>query len=176
MKYRARLQGPSGERSVEVEVQLDPTGVVVLLDGRPARWDIVATPGGGYSVLRADGRQAEAVPRPAGNGGVRVRVGAELVPLELLDELTARAQAVAGKGGSRVSGEVKAAIPGRVLRILANPGDAVLQGQPVVVLEAMKMENDVRSPRDGVVRAVEVAAGQAVRAGQVLLRLAEPAV
>ena len=115
------------------------------------RWDIVSTPGGGFSVLRADGRQAEAVPQPAGNGTVRVRVGAERVTLELLDELTARAQAVAGKGAYRGSGDVKAAIPGRVLRVLVEPGDAVLQGQPVVVLEAMKMENDVRSPRDGVV-------------------------
>jgi biotin carboxyl carrier protein len=50
----------------------------------------------------------------------------------------------------------------------------VAHGQPLVVLEAMKMENDVRSPRDGVVRAVEVEPGQPVGAGQVLLRL-EPA-
>ena len=63
MKYRAKIAGPSGERNVEVEVQLDPTGVVVSLDGRQARWDVVPTPGGGFSVLRADGRQAEAVPR-----------------------------------------------------------------------------------------------------------------
>ena len=171
MKYRAKIAGPSGERSVEVEVQLDPTGVVVSLDGRPARWDIVSTPGGGFSVLRADGRQAEAVPRPSADGTVRVRVGAERVSLELLDELTARAQAVAGKGSFRGSGEVKAAIPGRVLRILAGPGDTVVQGQPLVVLEAMKMENDVRAHRDGVVRSVDVAAGQAVGAGQLLLSL-----
>ncbi|MFN7986086.1 MAG: biotin/lipoyl-containing protein [Thermoanaerobaculia bacterium] len=171
MKYRAKIAGPSGDRSVEVEVQLDPAGVVVSLDGRKARWDVAETPGGGFSILRSDGRQAEAVPRVASAGGMEVRVGAEKVPLELLDELTARAQAVAGKGGYRGSGDVKAAIPGRVLRILSGPGDAVVQGQPVVVLEAMKMENDVRAPRDGVVRSVEVTAGQAVGAGQVLLRL-----
>ena len=174
MKYRAKIAGSSGERNVEVEVQLDPAGVVVSLDGRKARWDVVTTPGGGFSILRADGRQAEAVPHRGPDGTARVRVGSEIVPLELLDELTARAQAVAAKGGFRGSGDVKAAIPGRVLRILAGPGDAVAQGQPLVVLEAMKMENDVRAPRDGVVRSVEVAAGQAVGAGQVLLRL-EPA-
>ena len=171
MRYRARLQGPSGERSVEVEVQLDPAGVVVSLDGRRGRWDVVPTPGGGFSILRADGRQAEAVPRSAPDGTVTVRVGAEVVPLELLDELTARAQAVAGKGTFRGSGDVKAAIPGRVLRLLVAPGDSVVRGQPVVVLEAMKMENDVRAPRDGVVRSVEVATGQAVGSGEVLLRL-----
>jgi biotin carboxyl carrier protein len=171
MKYRAKIAGPGGERSVEVEVQLDPKGVVVSLDGRKARWDVVPTPGGGFSVLRADGRQAEAVPRRDSDGNVTVRVGADVVALELLDELTARAQAVAGKGAYRGSGDVKAAIPGRVLRVLVNPGDEVVHGQPVVVLEAMKMENDVRSPRDGVVKSVEVAPGQPVGSGQVLLRL-----
>ncbi len=175
MKYRAKIADPTGDRSVEVEVHVDGEGVLVSLDGRKARWDVVATPGGGYSILRPDGRQAEAVPRRSPEGGMKVRVGAEQVTLELLDELTARAQAVAGKGVSRGSGEVKAAIPGRVLRVLAGPGDQVSQGQPVVVLEAMKMENDVRAPRDGVVRSVEVAAGQAVGTGQVLLVL-EPSV
>jgi biotin carboxyl carrier protein len=171
MKYRARVAGPDGGRSVEVEVHLDGDGVSVSLDGRRARWDVVPTPGGGFSILRADGRQAEAVPRRSSDGSARVRVGTELVELELLDELTARAQAVAGKGASRGSGDVKAAIPGRVLRVLAGVGDSVTKGQPLVVLEAMKMENDVRSPHDGVVRSVEVAAGQAVGTGQVLLRL-----
>ena len=171
MKYRAKVPRPGGEQTVEVEVQLDPGGVVVSLDGRKARWDVVTTPGGGLSILRADGRHAEAVPRSAGDGAVNVRVGAELVPVELLDELTARARAVAGPGSFRGSGDVKAAIPGRVLRVLAAPGDAVAQGQPLVVLEAMKMENDVRAPRAGVVQSVEVAPGQAVGTGQVLLRL-----
>ena len=174
MKYRAKVARPDGERSFEVEVQLDPSGVVVVLDGRPARWDVVDTPGGGFSILRGDGRHAEAVPRVIGGGDRRVRVGADLVSFELLDELPARARAVAGKGAFRGSGDVKAAIPGRVLRLLATPGDTVAEGQPLVVLEAMKMENDVRSPRDGVVRSVEVTPGQAVGAGQVLVRL-EPA-
>lgn len=171
MKYRAKVTGPDGERSVEVEVQLDPGGVVVSLDGRKARWDVVRTPGGGYSILDEKGRQAEAVPRRGTDGAVRVRVGADLVSIELLDELTARAQAVAGRGRHRGSDDVKAAIPGRVLRVLAKEGEKVAQGQAVVVLEAMKMENDVRAPRDGAVRSVEVSAGQAVGSGQVLLRL-----
>jgi len=171
VKYRAKVVGKGGERSVEVEVQLDPGGVVVTLDGRKARWDVVTTPGGGLSVLRADSRHAEAVPRCSEDGRMNVRVGAELVPVELLDELTARARAVAGTGSFRGSGDVKAAIPGRVLRVLAAPGDAVAQGQPLVVLEAMKMENDVRAPRAGVVRSVEVSAGQPVGAGQVLMKL-----
>jgi biotin carboxyl carrier protein len=98
-----------------------------------------------------------------------VRVGAELVALELLDELTARAQAVAGRGASRGSGDVKAAIPGRVLRVLVVPGDPVAQGQPLVVLEAMKMENEVRAPREATVRSVEVTPGQAVGVGDVLV-------
>ena len=171
MKYRAKVGGPGGDRSVEVEVQLDPAGVVVSLDGRRGRWDVVPAPGGGFSILRADGRQAEAVPRLSGDGTASVRVGPDVVSLELLDELTARAQAVGGKEGFRGADDVKAAIPGRVLRLLSKPGDVVVRGQPLVILEAMKMENDVRAPRDGVVRSVEVVTGQAVGTGEVLVRL-----
>ena len=61
-------------------------------------------------------------------------------------------------------------MPGRVLRVLVAPGEKVAQGQPLLVLEAMKMENEVKSPRDGVIASVEVSAGKAVSAGDVLVR------
>ena len=67
---------------------------------------------------------------------------------------------------------VAAAMPGRVLRVLVAAGDAVTAGQPLVVLEAMKMENEVKSPQDGVISGIAVAAGQPVNAGEVLVRFA----
>jgi biotin carboxyl carrier protein len=63
-------------------------------------------------------------------------------------------------------------MPGRVLRVLVAAGDAVSAGQPLIVLEAMKMENEVKSPQDGIVSGVAVAAGQPVSAGEVLVRFA----
>lgn len=66
---------------------------------------------------------------------------------------------------------VKTAMPGRVVRTLVEVGDEVTKGQPVVVVEAMKMENELKAPRDGVVRRVAVSAGALVESGAVLVEL-----
>jgi biotin carboxyl carrier protein len=60
-------------------------------------------------------------------------------------------------------------MPGRVVRVLVAPGDQVVARQPLVVVEAMKMENELRSPKDGIVKEVAVVAGAAVEAGAVLI-------
>jgi biotin carboxyl carrier protein len=60
-------------------------------------------------------------------------------------------------------------MPGRVVRVLVAPGDEVERRQPVVVVEAMKMENELRSPKAGRVKDVAVTAGTSVEAGRVLV-------
>lgn len=65
-------------------------------------------------------------------------------------------------------GRVKAPIPGLITRVLVQPGAAVTAGQPLVILEAMKMENEIRAPFDGVISSVAVAGGQTVVRNQVL--------
>jgi len=64
---------------------------------------------------------------------------------------------------------VVATMPGRVVRVLAAVGDRVAAGQAVVVLEAMKMENEMRAPKEGVVREVRATPGAAIDAGAVLV-------
>lgn len=73
-------------------------------------------------------------------------------------------------GGKHVSGDssIRAPMPGLVVNVLAGPGTDVERGQTVVVLEAMKMENDLTSPRAGVVKSVRVQRGQTVNQGEVL--------
>jgi biotin carboxyl carrier protein len=99
---------------------------------------------------------------------------------ELLAYLAGRNAAVAvnsrrtGRGGdtdSQAHGaqQVLAPMPGRVVRVLVAPGDAVEARQPVVVVEAMKMENELRSPKAGRVKDVTVTAGTSVEAGRVLV-------
>jgi biotin carboxyl carrier protein len=62
-------------------------------------------------------------------------------------------------------------MPGNVLRVLVAPGDAVVAGQPLVVVEAMKMEHQVLAPADGTVATVHVTPGQQVDTGQALLQM-----
>lgn len=65
-------------------------------------------------------------------------------------------------------GRIKAPIPGLITRLLAAPGDEVKAGQPLLVLEAMKMENEIRAPFDGVLNSVGVTVGQSVIRNEVL--------
>lgn len=77
----------------------------------------------------------------------------------------------AGRHGSAA---VRATLPGLVVRVAVSPGDVVSDGDALLTVEAMKMQNEIRAPRGGRVLAVDVSAGQTVVAGAVLVRLAEP--
>lgn len=68
-------------------------------------------------------------------------------------------------------GRVKAPIPGQITRVLVSVGQAVAAGEPLLVLEAMKMENEIRAPRAGVVTAVHVAAGRGVTRNELLAEI-----
>ncbi len=76
----------------------------------------------------------------------------------------------AGAGG----GEVTVAMPGRVVKVLAAVGESVEKGQSVLIIEAMKMENDVRAKRDGVITAIHVSEGDSVEADRVMMEIGEP--
>jgi biotin carboxyl carrier protein len=82
-----------------------------------------------------------------------------------------RARRGRGDAAGRMQGvqSVVAPMPGRVVRILVGPGDEVAARQPVVVVEAMKMENELRSPKAGRVKDVSVTEGASVEAGRVLI-------
>lgn len=78
-----------------------------------------------------------------------------------------------GAGGGADEGDVTVAMPGRVVKIMAAVGDQVTEGEPLLVIEAMKMENEVKAGRDGVVTHVYVAEGDSVEADQVLMEVGE---
>jgi biotin carboxyl carrier protein len=95
-----------------------------------------------------------------------VQVGGRTHRLKLLDEraMRARTRGAAGSGER----EVRAAMPGKVVALLTEVGAEVTQGQGLLVIEAMKMENEVGSPRAGTVKEIRVKPGQAVEAGELL--------
>ncbi len=167
MKFQVRVPGESAGR--EVVVTAGPA-FEATLDGAVLSGDALEVRPGIWSLVTVGGRQIEVSVDVGKDGAVRAAAAGTLFGFELLDALTARALLATGGRTARKARHVVAAMPGRVLRVLASPGDRVAQGQPVLVLEAMKMENEVKAPRDGVVASVEVAAGQAVSAGDVLLR------
>ena len=83
----------------------------------------------------------------------------------------AAAPAAAPKSAGAGSVKINAPMPGKIVAVKANPGDAVKKGQVILVLEAMKMENDVVAPQDGTVASIDTAVGNAVEAGETLATL-----
>ncbi|MCQ2515967.1 MAG: biotin/lipoyl-binding protein [Saccharofermentans sp.] len=85
-----------------------------------------------------------------------------------------QAPAAAPKASTPVAataGSTVAPMPGTILKVSVNVGDAVKAGDSIVVLEAMKMENDITAPKDGVVKTIAVAKGQTVAKGDVLFEV-----
>jgi biotin carboxyl carrier protein len=93
--------------------------------------------------------------------------------VEDADRADLRARATRDRDAAAHGGpiEVRAIIPGRVVSVAVNPGDAVTAGDRLLAVEAMKMENEVRAPRDGVVERVAVGPGDTVELGDVLVVL-----
>ena len=145
-RYRVIVDGRA---HVVDAVRIGNLGLSLLLDGNGASREIQISPGSapGEMLVRLDGRSVAAVV-----DGRRTR----------------RASA---DGGTHARGEqsVVAPMPGRVVRLLVERGDDVAARQGVVVVEAMKMENELRSPKAGRVKEVAVTAGASVEAGRVLI-------
>lgn len=95
--------------------------------------------------------------------------------IEIEPERRARLREVAARAGARTAHhgglEVRAVIPGRIVSVAVNPGDEVAAGDRLVVVEAMKMQNDVRAPRAGRITRVAVGPGQTVELRDILVEL-----
>jgi biotin carboxyl carrier protein len=107
-------------------------------------------------------------------GAVGVETGGRLYETVASNRATGATRAigatgVVGTSAPASAASVKAPMPGRIVRVLVGVGDRVAARQPVVVVEAMKMENELRSPRDGVVTQVLATPGAAVESGAVLI-------
>jgi biotin carboxyl carrier protein len=101
--------------------------------------------------------------------GWRVELELESAPHAALRERAQRGEDEAAHGGPT---EVRAIIPGVVVSVSVNPGDEVVTGQQMLVVEAMKMQNELRAPRDGTVERVAVGPGKTIELGELLLVIA----
>jgi acetyl/propionyl-CoA carboxylase alpha subunit len=130
------------------------------------RLDAVQSGTSTYSVIE-DGKQFEAIVDERGTHGFDVLVGGRLFHLDVVDERT-RLLASTAKGAAAGRLTVEAEMPGKVVKVSLAAGQPVREGQGVVVVEAMKMENEILSPMDGIVTEIPVSEGQTVETGAVL--------
>lgn len=168
MKYFVQVAG------TEVEVSVEPDGVRV--HGELVSAVLEPLPGTPLSQLRMRGRTMVFSMASPSRGAWELGYRGERWEAQVVDERTRHIRSLTGEGRQRVgAGEVKAPMPGLVLRVLVEPGQRVDAGAGLAVLEAMKMENQIKAPVAGVVAEVRVEAGKAVEKGQVLVVLAASA-
>ena len=148
-----------------------------LADGTPLDATIRATGRARYVLDEAGSRTRIVMEAPApGEGGTirrevlvdgfRFEVEVESERIAALRERAARGRGTGAHGGPL---QVKAIIPGKVVSVSVAPGDAVTAGQQLLVVEAMKMQNELRSPRDGTIEKVGVAPGVNIEVGDLLI-------
>jgi biotin carboxyl carrier protein len=132
-------------------------------------WDVDARlPAHGVSSLIIDGVSYVAeVDADAGTSVVAI--GDETYSIQVEEHTRYIIRTRGGAGGAGSGQTVKAPLPGKVTHVAVRAGDTVTAGQALVVIEAMKMENELKATAAGTVRDVRVSAGQAVNAGDVLV-------
>lgn len=164
MRYFVTLGG----RTVEVDL----SGDVPRVDGRPVRAELVTVPGTPVRHLLADGRSRALLATAAERRGRwRIAMGQQRLTADATDERTRAIREMTGGAEEEQEMTVVAPMPGLVVRIDVEVGQSVRAGQGVAIVEAMKMENELKAPADGVVARVEVEAGQTVDKGATLIVL-----
>jgi len=160
-----------GPQTIEVEVD----GSRVLVGGEPFETDLAPVSGTPLYHLLLGGESWTVVAEPLeGPGRWALGLVGERVEVAVQDERARGTEAAGGKDQRGGDGTVRAPMPGLVVRIEVAEGQQVDAGTGLVVVEAMKMENELRAPRSGTVRTVHVAVGQAVEKGASLVTLASP--
>jgi biotin carboxyl carrier protein len=154
MKLDVVVNGRAGQLQLESS-QFEYNGLARNYSIEPAGPGI-------YSVL-IDGRSYQATVLSPGT----IQVGNRIFEVEIFDprELRARSNSAASQGRQNIV----APMPGKVVRLLVSVGDAVEAGQGLIVVEAMKMQNEMKSPKTGIVAAVKTQDGATVAAGEILI-------
>jgi biotin carboxyl carrier protein len=166
MKFEVHLDGPSGKKTRIVELERGAGGWRVILDGQPVEADPVEIAPHTLSIL-LNGQSHEIRITPASAGKLKLQTGTQEFTAEVID-----ARSWSGRRHGHVEAEgrqqIVAPMPGKVVRLLVKAGDHVEAGQGLLVVEAMKMQNEIRSPKSGTVERVLAKEGQPVTAGEIL--------
>ena len=178
-----------GERR-QVALRREGDRWIAEIDGRTlevsvveagGRWSMLVNPAkaGLHSNPPAEGSVESGFSRisyeisfePTAAGELIVHVNGVAIPLTINDSRQRRVQAAGDRGESSGRRTIVAPMPGRIVKVLVKPDERVSARQPLVVVEAMKMENELRAPRSGTVAEVRVSEGASVEAKAVLVVL-----
>lgn len=166
LKYTIEIGGRT--REIELVRNSESTRWRVMLDGQEIEADAVSMQSDVLSLL-IGGKSYRVLSDPRSEE-TAVVLGSQRIPYMVADprSLQSRSGAGAAHAGTRV---VKAPMPGRIVRVLVHQGESVVAHQGLLVMEAMKMQNELRSPSSGTVARIAVQPGDTVQPAQVLVTI-----
>jgi biotin carboxyl carrier protein len=167
LKFVARRE----DDETPVEVERHGSGYRVRIGERWINADFVSAGPHLRSLRLDDGRQFPLVHHREGTRH-EVTIAGTTLHVEIVDPLALRRRG--GDDHLGASGVIKAPMPGRITRVLIEKGASVKRGAGLLVLEAMKMENEIQAPADGIVEEIFVSAGATVESGADLVHLLPP--
>ena len=170
-----RVEVEVGRRMIEVGIQPSGEALAVTVDGRASHVDVARVDAHTLSLIwtRPPGEAAEVyevtlTPDPGSPSRLTVRVGA--IPVAVSVERRRRRHGLDDHGPSVSEPQrITAPMPGKIVRVGVKTGEAVRARQTLVVVEAMKMENELKADRDGVVGELRAVEGASVEAGALLV-------
>jgi biotin carboxyl carrier protein len=170
MRYKAIVNIPGGETGETVDVKFKRTtaGIEASVDGRKYSLEVsVVKPG--IFLLHSASRSIEVSVLPAENASSvsTVSIERQRISVEILDgrRLLQRTVRQSDRGGAS---EIRSPMPGKIVRVLLTAGADVIAGQGIVVMEAMKMQNEMKSSISGRIRRIDVVEGETVGSGDLI--------
>lgn len=164
------IQGAEGTKSFDIEFQNGNTEGT--LNGKPFQWDILQTgPNTWHALYNEVSYNIILDSEDAENNTYSLSVNGKRLLVSTLDkmQLLLKSMGIEHSAQNKLN-EIKAPMPGLVLRIEVEEGQAVSKGDNLLVLEAMKMENMIKAPGDAVVSKIRISSGLAVEKNQVLIQ------
>lgn len=142
-----------------------------VLNGQPFPWDLVRLNDRLFHILHQDrSYTAEILHLDHAAKTVTIKINESVQQVQLKDRFDLLLEQMGMSTASQAKiNEIKAPMPGLILSLSVQPGDAVHKGDTVLILEAMKMENVIKSPADGIIKTVRISRGQTVEKNQVLV-------
>lgn len=151
-------------KEYKVDLKQEGKGFKVYLDGKPRAVTVVSNKDSRLTLI-IDDKPFDVILEADDH----IVVGGESYNVEIFDEQVGRLmKASAGKSEKRELA-VKTAMPGLIIEVIVKQGDKVTKGQGLLIIEAMKMQNEIQTPRDGVVKTIQVKKGQTVNTGDTLI-------
>ncbi len=163
--YQAKANGNN------FEIEKNEKGFAI--NGELFEWDLVKISEGYFHILHKNrSYQVEVVKADRATKTFQIKINNKLLQVAVKDKFDLLLEKMGMANGSTAKvNTIKAPMPGLVIELKVNAGDAVKVGDPLLILEAMKMENILKSPAEGVIKNVKTKKGDSVEKGQVLIEL-----